>query len=225
MSKKVGAFFDMDKTIIAGSSAEVYMRDSWKKGRFGVFDILRGFTSTVQFQLGWLDVSTWTQNMLVGLEGLDEATMIDEGRELFDRYMAKQVYPEIIQLIQEHLGDDHVVAIVSGSIPYVVEPLADWLGIEHVICTRMETRNGVLTGRCVGPICLEQGKLHYLETFIAEHEVDLDRSYFYSDSISDLPALGIVGNPIATNPDAELEREARERGWEVRSFEDPRSVR
>jgi len=221
MAGRVGAFFDMDKTILAGSSAEIYMRDAWKKGRFGVLDFVRGLTSTLQFRLGWLDVSTWTESMLFGLAGREESTMVEEGQELFDRYMAKRIYPEAARLVADHLAEGHVVAIVSGSIPYVVEPLAASLGVDHVLCTQLLAEGGVLTGRCVEPVCLEEGKTFWLESFIEEHDVDLTESYFYSDSISDLPALELVGKPIATNPDAKLERTALRRGWQVRCFEDP----
>lgn len=221
MRGRVGAFFDMDETILAGSSAEIYMRDAWKKGRVGARDFARGFTSTLAFQFGWLDVATWTESMLFGLAGHEERAMIEEGQVLFDRYMAKRIYPEAADLIQEHRARGHVVAIVSGSIPYVVQPLAGHLEVEHVLCTQLEARSGVLTGRCVGPVCLQEGKIHWMQAFVEAHEIDLAQSYFYSDSISDLPALDLVGNPVATNPDAKLERTANARGWSVRSFTHP----
>ncbi len=221
MTNRVGAFFDMDNTIISESSASIYMRHAWKRGDFGVGDLLRGLGGVVQYMAGTLDLTTWTANTLAGLAGRDEASMVDDGLHLFEHHMAPSVYPDAAQLIAEHLASDHLVAIVSGSIPYLVEPLAESLGVEHVLCTQLETRDGVLTGQCVEPICLEEGKIHWMRGFIEEYEVDLARSYFYSDSITDLPVMEIVGHPVATNPDSALYRTASRRGWPVRLFDAP----
>ncbi|MDP6980893.1 MAG: HAD family hydrolase [Myxococcota bacterium] len=213
----------MDHTIISESSASIYMRHAWRCGDVGVVDMVRGLAGVLQYMAGRHDLTTWTANTLAGLAGRDEASMIDEGLELFEREMAPKVYPAAARLIEEHLASDHLVVIVTGSIPYLVEPLAQSLGIEHVLCTQLEIRDGVLTGQCIEPICLEAGKVDRMRGFIEEHDVDLARSYFYSDSITDLPALEVVGHPVATNPDSALYRMASRRGWPVRLFDAPRS--
>lgn len=221
---RIGAFFDMDKTILADNSASIYMRDAWERGELAAWDLVRGLGAYLQYKVGALNLQTWTAEMLRGLEGRMESAMIEEGLALFERYMAPTIYPEAAHLISSHLADGHVVAIVTGSIRYVVEPLARSLDVPHFLCTQLEIEAGVLTGRCVQPLCLEEGKIHWMREFIASERIDLARSYFYSDSITDLPVLELVGHPVATNPDPMLYRTANRRGWPVRLFEAPRRI-
>jgi HAD superfamily hydrolase (TIGR01490 family) len=114
-----------------------------------------------------------------------------------------------------------VVVIVSGATKFVVAPLAERLGIEHTLYTRLEVENGRFTGRVVEPICFEEGKIYWLQQFIEEQEIELAKSFFYTDSVTDLPLLELVGHPVVTNPDPLLYRTAVKRRWPVRFFEDP----
>jgi HAD superfamily hydrolase (TIGR01490 family) len=117
-----------------------------------------------------------------------------------------------------HLEQGHVVAIVSASTQFAVGPLAAHLGIPgQFVSTRLESESGKLTGRVVPPVCFGPGKVVWAERFASEHGVDLDRSYFYTDSISDLPLLERVDHPIVVNPDPRLWRLARQKGWPVES--------
>lgn len=211
----------MDKTILAENSGSIYMRESWERGELDAWGLAKGLGAYLQYKVGTLDVQTWTASMLRSFEGQVETTMFEQGRVLFERRMQAKVYPEAARLIGDHLAKGHVVAIVSGSIRYLVEPLARSLSVEHVLCTQLEARDGVLTGRCVEPICLEQGKIHWVQGFIEERDIDLARSFFYSDSITDLPVMELVGHPVATNPDPMLYRLATRRGWPVRIFDAP----
>jgi phosphoserine phosphatase len=86
------------------------------------------------------------------------------------------------------------------------------------MCTRLEAQDGRLTGRVVPPVCVGTGKIVWAERFAAEHDVDLSASFFYTDSISDLPLLERVGHPVAVNPDPRLRRLAAARGWPVERF-------
>ena len=113
------------------------------------------------------------------------------------------------------------MVIVSGSTRYIVEPLASALGIEHFLYTRLEVENGLLTGRVVEPVCFEEGKIYWLQQFIEAEGIDLAKSWFYTDSITDLPLLDLVGHPVVTNPDPMLYRTAVKRRWPVRFFEEP----
>ena len=139
--------------------------------------------------------------------------------------MAQTIYPEAEELVRKHEADGHVVAIVSGATKFVVRPLAQRLGIEHLLYTRLEVEDGCFTGRVIEPICFEEGKIYWLQQFIEEHGIDLAKSWFYTDSITDLPLLDLVGHPVATNPDPLLYRAAVRRRWPVRFFEPPRRSR
>ena len=103
----------------------------------------------------------------------------------------------------------------------MVRPLAARLGIQHMLYTRLEVEDGRFTGRMIEPICFEEGKIYWLQQFIDEQGVDLAKSWFYTDSITDRPLLDLVGHPVAVNPDPLLYREALRRAWPVRFFTPP----
>ena len=162
--------------------------------------------------------------MMRQFRGRSEEDIEREANAWFDEMVAETIYPEAEALVREHEAAGHVVAIVSGATKFVVGPLARRLGISHFLFTRLEVEDGCFTGRVVEPICFEEGKIYWLQQFIEEQGIDLAKSYFYTDSITDLPLLAIVGHPIAANPDPLLYRAAVRRRWPVRFFEEPASA-
>jgi HAD superfamily hydrolase (TIGR01490 family) len=168
-----------------------------------------------------LDIRNWTKNMMVQFRGQSEAALETDATAWFDELVAPTIYPEAVELVRKHQAQQHVVAIVSGATKFVVRPLARRLGIEHMLYTRLEVENGCFTGRVIEPICFEEGKIYWLQQFIEEHGIDLAKSWFYTDSITDLPLLDLVGHPVSVNPDPLLYRTAVKRRWAVRFFEAP----
>jgi HAD superfamily hydrolase (TIGR01490 family) len=220
-SPRVGAFFDMDKTLIAENSGSLYMRYRYQRGEISGLELLKGVGAYLQYKLGILDIRNWTKTMMVQFRGQSEAELEAEAKAWFEELVAQTIYPEAEELVRKHEADGHVVAIVSGATKFVVRPLAQRLGIEHLLYTRLEVEDGCFTGRVIEPICFEEGKIYWLQQFIEEHGIDLAKSWFYTDSITDLPLLDLVGHPVATNPDPLLYRAAVRRRWPVRFFEPP----
>ena len=218
---RVGAFFDMDKTLIAENSGSVYMRYRYERGEVGTVELLRGLADYMRYKAGVLDLPSWARATMLEFAGRTEADLAAEARDIFDDQIADLVYPEAAELVRDHLEQGHVVAIVSGSTRYAVEPLAAHLGVEHSLFTGLEVDDGILTGRVIEPICFEEGKIYWLRHFIDDHGIDLARSWFYTDSVTDLPLLELVGHPIVVNPDPRLYRTAVRRRWPVRVFSKP----
>ncbi len=218
---RVGAFFDMDKTILSENSGTLYMKYRYQRGELGRADLVQGLVAYLQYKAGWLDLRSWTRSMVSQFRGESEAALAAEARLWFREMVEPTIYPEAERLVREHLAAGHVVAIVSGATRFVVEPLAERLGIPHFLYTQLEVVDGRFTGRVIEPICFEEGKIYWLQQFIDEHRVDLARSYFYTDSVTDLPLLDLVGHPVVTNPDPFLYRIAVRRRWPVRLFEPP----
>jgi len=218
---RVGAFFDMDKTLIAENSGSLYMRYRYQRGEISGLELLKGVGAYLQYKLGILDIRNWTKTMMVQFRGQSEAELEVEAKAWFEELVAQTIYPEAEELVHKHEADGHVVAIVSGATKFVVRPLAQRLGIEHLLYTRLEVEDGCFTGRVIEPICFEEGKIYWLQQFIEEHGIDLAKSWFYTDSITDLPLLDLVGHPVATNPDPLLYRAAVRRRWPVRFFAPP----
>jgi HAD superfamily hydrolase (TIGR01490 family) len=221
---RVGAFFDMDKTLIAENSGSLYMRYRYQRGEISGLDLLKGIGAYLQYKLGILDIRNWTKNMMIQFRGHSEQELEAEANRWFEDMVVDTIYPEAEALVRKHEAAGHIVAIVSGATKFVVRPLARRLAIPHFLFTRLEVENGCFTGRVIEPICFEEGKIYWLQQFIDEHGIDLAKSYFYTDSITDLPLLDLVGHPIAANPDPFLYRAAVRRHWPVRFFAEPDSA-
>jgi HAD superfamily hydrolase (TIGR01490 family) len=218
---RIGAFFDMDKTIIAENSASLFVQYRYQQGEIGNMDLLKGLGAYLQYKLGILDIRSWTVGMMEQFAGQSEAELERDALEWVEEMVVDSIYPEAASLISEHKARGHVVAIVSGATRFVVAPIADHVGVQHILYTKLEVEHGTFTGRVIEPICFEEGKIYWLQQFIELHHIDLAMSYFYTDSITDLPLLDIVGHPVATNPDPMLYRTAVKRRWPVRFFEPP----
>jgi len=160
--------------------------------------------------------------MMKDFAGQRESDLAVEAQALFEEEILPSIYPEPERIVGEHKARGHVVAIVSGATRFVVEPLARHLGVDHMLYTGMEVEGGLFTGRVVEPVCFEEGKIFWLQQFIERESIDLARSWFYTDSVTDLPLLELVGHPMAVNPDPFLYRTARRRRWPVRLFEPPK---
>ncbi|MFQ5457818.1 MAG: HAD family hydrolase [Myxococcota bacterium] len=217
------AFFDVDKTIISQNSGTLFLKYLYEQGRATRADIAKGIASYMQYKVNLLDIDKFTKRTVTTLKGQSEAEMIDFSLKWYEEVVRHYIYPEARSIIRRHLDDDYMVALVTGATRYVAEPLAADLGIEHIICTALEVRRGLFTGRVVDPICFGEGKIIKLEKFVEDHRIDLARSYFYTDSISDLPLLEVVGHPQVVNPDPLLYRRATRRKWPVTMFEAARN--
>jgi HAD superfamily hydrolase (TIGR01490 family) len=220
---RIGAFFDLDKTLICENSGSLYMRYRYQRGEIGGLDLLKGLGAYLQYKVGVLDIRNWTKNMMVQFRGQSEAELDREARVWFEESVARTIYPRAIELLRQHEERGHVVAIVSGATKFVVRPVAERLGVRHLLYTRLEVENGCFTGRVIEPICFEEGKIYWIQQFIEEQGIDLAKSFFYTDSITDLPLLDLVGHPVAVNPDPLLYRTAVRRRWPIRFFEPPAS--
>jgi len=217
----VGVFFDVDKTIISENSGTLYLRSLYERGEIDWLTLVRNLGPYLQYKLNLLDIERWTQKTMQQLKGRSERTLSREANQWFRDYVLPTIYPEAEELAHKHVEKGHVVALVSGASKFVLRPLAAHLGVKHIMHTHFEVKDGRLTGRVVQPICFGEGKIYWVQQLIEREEIDLAKSYFYSDSITDLPLLEVVGHPQVVNPDPLLYREARRRHWPVRFFRHP----
>ncbi|MDH3686144.1 MAG: HAD-IB family hydrolase [Myxococcales bacterium] len=215
---KVGAFFDLDQTLLAGFSATAFFRERLVTGRMSPRELSEGVLGALSFGLGRIGFSGFLAATTAAYRGLSERVLEEVGQEVFDKHLAIAVYPEARALVKAHQERGHTVGIVSSATRYQVDPFARDLGIEHVMCTQLEVEDGVFTGSVVHPTCWQEGKAHYAGELAEEQDVDLAESYFYTDSYEDLPLLEAVGRPRPLNPDARLTGLARDRSWPVRRF-------
>jgi HAD superfamily hydrolase (TIGR01490 family) len=222
---RVGAFFDMDKTLIAENSGALFMRYRYEQGQLSGWELASGLAAYLQYKVGILDIRAWTADAMLQFAGESERSLSREAQVWFDQWVAPTIYPEAFELVRHHQEAGHVVVIVSGATKYVVKPLAARLGVKHILYTRLEVERGRFTGRVVEPICFEEGKIYWLQHLVDEQRIDLAKSWFYTDSVTDLPLLELVGHPVVVNPDPRLYRVAARRHWPVRFFTPPERAR
>lgn len=215
---KVAALFDLDQTLLAGFSASAFFRERLFSGRMAPREIAESALGGLSFALGRTGFSGFMAAAAAAYRGLSERVMEEIGEEVFEKHLATQIYPESRALVQAHQEMGHTVAIVSSATRYQAEPLADNLGIEHVLCTQLVVEDGVFTGGVVNPACWGEGKLTAARGLAEAHGLELKKSYFYTDSHDDMPLLEGVGHPRPLNPNSRLSQIAKERRWPVRRF-------
>jgi len=225
---RAAAFFDLDKTVIAKSSALAFSRSFYQGGLINRRAVLRSAYAQFVYLAGGADADqmermrTYLSELCVGWDLTQVRDIIAETlHELIDPL----IYDEAADLIEEHhlAGRDVVIVSTSGS--EVVTPIGDLLGADRVIATRMAVDDD---GRYTGEIdfyAFGENKAEAMREFAEAENIDLARSYAYSDSGTDIPMLAAVGHPHAVNPDRALRKEAAARGWPVLVFSKPVSMR
>ncbi|MCP4003927.1 MAG: HAD-IB family hydrolase [bacterium] len=215
---KVGAFFDLDQTLLAGFSATAFFRERLLSGRMAPREIAESLLGALSFAVGRTGFSGMMSATTAAYRGLAESALEEVGEEVFQKHLATQIYPESRALVEAHQDMGHTIAIISSATRYQAEPLARDMGIQHVLCTQLVVENGAFTGEVVHPACYGEGKAEAARSIAAQKDLDLDQSYFYTDSHEDLPLLRIVGRPRPLNPNRALSQIAKERQWPVRRF-------
>jgi len=214
----IAAFFDMDRTLLRCNTGTRWIQFLRRRGEISAWKALRAASWIARYKLSLLDMEAVVRVAIADVTGDSEQEMIDKALVFFDEEVAHTVAPKAREAIDFHRRAGHTIAILSTSTPYVAEPLARFLGIEHVLCTRLTITDGKFACTHIPPACAGPGKVVWAERFARERDVDLDASWFYTDSYSDLPMLLRVGVPRVVNPDTRLRRHARLAGWRTEEW-------
>ena len=216
------AFFDLDKTLMAGSSGMQFARVAARHGIVGRRQLLSWGVEHLRYRLRGTTDERTAEVLRVAREliaGVPVRTVERMNPEVLAAILPR-VYPQMLEEVYGHQDAGRATFIVSAAGNGVVEPLAEVLGMDGGIGTRYGVDgDGAFTGRFDGPFVYGRGKVEAMEAFATEHGIDLSQSYAYSDSLSDLPMLRAVGHPVAVNPDPALAELAAEEGWETMRFE------
>jgi HAD superfamily hydrolase (TIGR01490 family) len=217
----VAAFFDLDRTLIAGSSAFTLATAARSMDMMPTRELLRDAVAAATFKFrGDHDTgaSDAARDRILGfVAGQRQDDMLALNEHVLPTLLGK-IRPEARRLVDIHRHAGRATFIVSAAPQEIVEPLAISLGMTAGIGTRGKVRDGVYTGELDGPFCYGQGKVDAIRALARFDGFDLSQCYAYSDSASDLPMLSAVGHPVAVNPDSKLERHARRHGWPVVIF-------
>lgn len=224
---RIAAFFDLDKTVIASSSALAFSRPLQREGLINRRAALKGAYAQLMFSLAGAD-ALQTERLRTRISALctgwDVAQVSAIVNETLHDIVDPLVYAEAAELIAGHKGEQHDVIVLSATGDEVVAPIAALLGADEHVATRMQIRDGRYSGE-VEFYCYGEEKANAARRLAEVHGYDLTQCYAYTDSSTDLPLLESVGRPCAVNPDRALRKVAEERDWPVLSFSRPVSLR
>jgi HAD superfamily hydrolase (TIGR01490 family) len=216
-----GVFFDLDRTLMAGSSGFHWARAARRAGLTSRRQLANDALENIRFRLrGSTDEATRVVRERVG--AFLEGRRVRELERLSPMVLAgvlPRLYPRMLEVAYEHQDAGRPVFIVTAATQGTADMLAHVLFFDGAAGSKLEDRDGVYTGGFDGPFCYGEGKPLRMQQLADERGIDLAESWAYSDSASDLPMLRAVGHPVAVNPDAELAKVAREEGWDVMTFE------
>ncbi len=215
MPLQPAAFFDMDNTLLNVGTGMSWVRFLRRRGEITNRLVAKAVYWSALYKLAVLDMEDVFTKMTADLEGDSEQEMLDKAEVWYRDHLVQEVALAGRVAIEAHRAAGHHVVLATGSTQYAARPVAKGVGIEHVLSSVLEAKDGTFTGKA-SALCFGTHKVRLVEAWADANGVDLGRSWFYSDSFNDLPLLERVGIPIAVNPDTRLLRHARRRGWPVR---------
>jgi len=215
------ALFDLDNTLLDGDSDYLWGRflgaEGVVDGKFYERENQRYYDL---YNAGELDIDEFLRFSLRPLADNPPERLAELRSRFLDQLIRPIITPAATRLVDQHRQRGDTLMIITATNRFVTEPIAELLGIPHLLATEPEQVNGRYTGRVAGLPCFQGGKVDRLQAWLGEHDADLEDSWFYSDSHNDLPLLEQVSHPVAVDPDDKLRATADERKWPILSLRD-----
>ena len=220
-TEKTVAFFDVDGTLLKSTIVHCYI---WMRSLQMPFFFkhlwLIGFLPKIVYYLILDSMSRTRFNEVFyrNYRGLEVAEMKALSTEMFEAYMRPKIFAEAVSQIQEHKAQGTTVVLVTGSLNFIVQPIADYLAIDAVLAPQLREQDGQFTGELTTAPLIGEAKAEAMRSYADQYEVSLEKSYAYGDSQSDLPMLECVGNPVVVNPGKSFRQKALKSGWEIHEW-------
>jgi HAD superfamily hydrolase (TIGR01490 family) len=216
------AFFDVDKTLLPGSSMYLFARGLYRHGLCDLRD-MAGFTfAQLVFRLtgaeGRRGMEAAREQALAFVEGKRREDLAQIGHDIVVEVIGPRIYPGMRAVIDAHHAGGDRTYLVTAAPRELAQGIASYLGMDGALGTEAELVDGTYTGRLLGPVLHGPAKLDAVVRLAEDHGFDLRASSAYSDSVNDRPLLEGVGKPVAVNPDRHLRGLAAQRGWPVQDF-------
>jgi HAD superfamily hydrolase (TIGR01490 family) len=220
-SKLAAAFFDVDNTILRGSSSFLFGKSAFERKFFSRKDFWR--FAWHQFVFIWkgennTKLSALKDRALSLVEGQRVSDLQELVDEVYDKHIKLKLWPETVRLAKDHIKQGREVWLVTAAPQELGDVIAHELGLTGAVGTKVERKNGILTGKLVGKPIHGPQKRKAILALAKDRNLSLKRSYAYSDSQNDLPMLTAVGHPVAVNPDKILTRYAKAADWPIYDF-------
>ncbi|WP_460353158.1 HAD family hydrolase [Mycobacterium sp. ZZG] len=213
---QVGAFFDLDGTLVDGFTATAHAGDRIRRRQARIGEVTGVIEAAMRYKIGRVNFGKLLERAAGYLRGEPLADLDVVGERLFSERVRSRVFPVMHEIVLAHQRRGHTVVLSSSALTIHAEPVARYLEIDHVLCNHFELDGqGRLTGRIARPVIWGRQKAAAVVRFCASGGVDLARSYFYADGNEDIALMSLVGHPRPVNPRRELAAVAVERGWPV----------
>ena len=220
-TQKTVAFFDVDGTLLKSTIVHCYI---WMRSLQMPFFLkhlwLIGFLPKIVYYLILDSISRTRFNAVFyrNYRGLEVTEMKALSTEMFEAYIRPKIFSEAVSQIQEHKEQGTAIVLVTGSLDFVVQPIADYLAADAVLAPQLREQDGQFTGELTTAPLIGEAKAEAMRNYAEQHDISLEESYAYGDSQSDLPMLECVGNPIVVNPGKTLREKALKSGWELHEW-------
>jgi len=212
------AFYDLDHTILDGNSATHLVHEARRRGVMTEKQFRHAVWLSILYKLNIGEPTRMINRMLSWLNGRNEASIMQLSREIFDQMIKDTIRPEILKTIGGHRKNNGAVVLLSSASTPICHPVSQHLELDDVICTRLESEDGILTGRTSGKLVYGKEKKVRMLEFCRENQCDPKDAWYYGDSYTDRFVMAAVGNPVAVSPDKRLLKIARQRHWPILSI-------
>lgn len=213
---QVGAFFDLDGTLVDGFTATAHASDRIRRRQARIGEVLGVIEASMRYRFGRVQFARLLTRAAGYLQGESLAELDAIGERLFVERVATWVFPYMHELVRAHQQRGHTVVLSSSALTIHAQPVARFLEINHVLCNHFDVDDrGLLTGRITRPVIWGAKKADAVQRFCDDNHVDLQRSYFYADGNEDAALMKLVGHPRPVNPRPGLAAMAVENDWPV----------
>jgi HAD superfamily hydrolase (TIGR01490 family) len=209
------AFFDLDRTITKAISGIALACGAYRKGLMSRSNLINAIYLSISYKLKLKNPVRIMNDMILWVKGLDEKTFTKLCSDVFHEVLQPSIYPDAISEIEMHKRNNVKTVILSSSLVKICRETANYLQMDDIVCSELEISDGHLTGSPKGRLCFGREKINRLTEYCERNNSTPDLAWYYGDSVSDLPVLSIVGNPVCVNPDNKLRKEAAKRKWKI----------
>lgn len=216
--RTAAAFYDMDGTLVSTNLVHSYLFMASNDASIprSIVKTATGIAKIPAFMaVDQISRLKFNDMLFAGYAGSFEDRLVDYAEDHFEKVLKPNIFPGSYDLVANAKRKGLRQVIVSGSLDFMVAPLARYLGIDDIIANRLEMKKGVATGKLEKPIVAGANKARFIQEYAQKHDIDLLESYGFSDSYSDYSMLAVVGRPAAVNPDRRLRRSAKELNWPI----------
>ncbi len=209
------AFYDLDHTILDGNSATHLVSEARKRGVMSERQYRHAVWLSILYKFNIGDPTKMINRMLSWLKGVKEAAIMELSQEIFDNTIKETIRPVILETIQEHRAKNGAVVLLSSATTPICQPVTQYMELDEMICTHLESKNGILTGHTSGKLVYGPEKKARMLAFCREKRYNPLKAWYYGDSHTDRHVMEAVGNPVAVSPDKKLLKIATRQAWPI----------